>query len=152
MKSFIHSLSLAGFLLSTEAPLASESNGKFFVTGPGATTCKSFSNAYAVAQIPPASKSDEDVVKYSISTVPVSIYLSWITGFISAFNELAPHTYSIAGKTSNEEILSYVNEYCLQHQKDDVWQATNSLITWLSESQTIRPEPTKPPIKPKTAK
>ena len=81
------------FLIATNpSSHAADDTGQYLTMGLGNLSCKSFLNE------------DEEGAAY---------YLSWLAGYMTAYNHLSEDTYSIVGKTKTiEQIESWLRDYC----------------------------------------
>lgn len=71
---------------------AADDTGQYLTMGLGNLSCKSFLNE------------DEEGAAY---------YLSWLAGYMTAYNHLAEDTYSILGKTKTiGQLESWLRDYC----------------------------------------
>jgi len=71
---------------------SADDTGQYLVMGLGNLSCKSYLNE------------DDDGAAY---------YLSWLAGYMTAYNHLHEETYSILGKTKTiDEVESWLRDYC----------------------------------------
>jgi hypothetical protein len=61
--------------------------------------------------------------------------LSWLTGYISAYNYLTPDTYDVA-PWQNAELLSFIlAAHCKQHPEESFFLASNKLINSIANDR-----------------
>ena len=46
---------------------------------------------------------------------PELVYISWITGYITAYNQQTPDVYSIRGSTGMESVYLWMDKYCQEN-------------------------------------
>jgi hypothetical protein len=61
-----------------------------------------------------------------------SSYATWLTGYITAVNELTPDTYSITGLTDLEGVLGWVENYCKKNPTDLFFDAVKAAVLFLN--------------------
>ncbi len=87
---------------------SADADGHYLTMGLGNLSCESF-----ISQ-------DEQGAAY---------YLSWLAGYMSAYNHLQEETYSILGKTKTvENIESWLRDYCTINGNQTFEQAVRNLI------------------------
>ncbi|MFK7793764.1 MAG: HdeA/HdeB family chaperone [Gammaproteobacteria bacterium] len=87
---------------------AADDTGQYLTMGLGNLSCKSFLSE------------DEEGAAY---------YLSWLAGYMTAYNHLAEETYSIMGKTKTiGQIESWLRDYCTVNGDETFESATRNLL------------------------
>lgn len=94
--------------LVTAAAEAADGRGRYFIMGPGKAPCRDFVAAKDAA-------GDH-------------LYASWLTGYLTAVNELAPETYSIGGAVTGDQIMQAVGDFCRQNPDQLFAVAAESLV------------------------
>ena len=83
---------LTFFIPISPSSFAADDTGQYLTMGLGNLTCKSFLHE------------DEEGAAY---------YLSWLAGYMTAYNNLSEETYSVLGKTKTiGQIESWLRDYC----------------------------------------
>ena len=112
MRSFVVILAVA---LATSSALAADQNGRFYMMGAGAVSCKQYSDA-------------TDEQKVSAQT--------WMVGYISALNRTTADTWHIAGETKPEAIFSMIAKHCMDNPETALGIATHKVIDQLQPKRT----------------
>lgn len=87
---------------------AADDTNQYLTMGLGNLSCKSFLNE------------DEEGAAY---------YLSWLAGYMTAYNHLAEDTYSILGETKTiGQIESWLRDYCTVNGDETFESATRNLL------------------------
>ncbi len=95
-------------LLFTQAIHAADDTGQYLTMGLGNLSCKSF-----LAE-------DEKGAAY---------YLSWLAGYMTAYNSLQEETYSILGKTKTvNQVESWLRDYCTVNGEQTFEEAARNLL------------------------
>lgn len=95
------------FLLNTSV-IAKDDTGQYLVMGLGNLSCKSFLIE------------NDDGAAY---------YLSWLAGYMTAYNHLHEDTYSILGETKTiDQIESWLRDYCTINGDEKFESAILSLL------------------------
>ena len=106
----VHSLPkvlLLSTLLSCHAH-AADDTGQYLIMGLGNLSCKSF-----------LSENDTDA----------AYYLSWLAGYMTAYNHLHEDTYSILGSTKSiEQVESWLRDYCTVNGDESFEQSVRNLL------------------------
>lgn len=101
-------LVLALLITSYSPSYAADDTGQYLTMGLGNLTCKSYLNE------------DEEGAAY---------YLSWLAGYMTAYNHLAEDTYSILGKTKTiEQLESWLHDYCTVNSDHTFESAIRNLL------------------------
>ncbi len=99
---------LFSFTWVTPPGHAADDTGQYLTMGLGNLSCKSFLSE------------DEEGAAY---------YLSWLAGYMTAYNYLAEDTYSIMGKTKTiEQIESWLHDYCTVNGNETFESAIRNLL------------------------
>ncbi len=94
---------------------AADDAGQYLVLGLGNLSCKSF--LYE----------DEEGAAY---------YLSWLAGYITAYNQLSENTYSVLGKAKTiGQIESWLFDYCTINNDETFENAIRNLLRNLKYSR-----------------
>ena len=88
---------------------AADQAGNYAVWGLGQSSCNQFARADATPGM-----ADQ--------------YASFMMGFLSAYNALAPDTYQATGDNTLQDNLDWVKSYCAAHKTDGFERAITSLI------------------------
>ena len=95
-------------LLIFSASFAADDTGNYLTMGLGNSSCKSFLSE------------DEDGAAY---------YLSWLAGYMTAYNFSQEDTYSILGETKTvEQVESWLRDYCTVNGHETFEQAVRNLL------------------------
>lgn len=87
---------------------AADSNGDYLVMGLGNLTCNSF---------------------LTESKEGTAYYLSWLAGYMTAYNHLQGDTYSIMGKTKTiDQIETWLQDYCAVNGHESFESAIRNLL------------------------
>ena len=106
LSSIYRSLCLALFLVHNSH--AADDTGRYLTMGLGNQSCKSF-----------LSENDEGA----------SYYLSWLAGYMTAYNRLEDDTYSILGKSKTvDNIESWLRDYCTVNGNQTFEEAARNLL------------------------
>lgn len=96
------------FILVAPLVQSADTDGQYLTMGLGNLSCESF-----ISQ-------DEQGAAY---------YLSWLAGYMSAYNHLQEETYSILGKTKTvENIEFWLRDYCTVNGNQTFEQAARNLL------------------------
>ena len=106
-------LALLSLLISISSPnYAADDTGQYQTMGLGNLSCKSFLSE------------DEEGAAY---------YLSWLAGYMTAYNHLSEDTYSILGKTKTiGQIESWLRDYCTINGDKTFENAIRNLLRHLN--------------------
>jgi hypothetical protein len=66
-------------------------------------------------------------------------YEAFLMGYLTAYNALAPETYSALGSYSLEEALDWLDGYCDLHKVDSFERAVTQLVSARHEQRQQRP-------------
>ena len=109
---FTHYLTI--FVVFTVSPLllspanAADDTGNYLTMGLGNASCKSFLNE------------DDEGAAY---------YLSWLAGYMTAYNFTQEDTYSILGETKTvAQVESWLRDYCTINGEETFEQAARNLL------------------------
>ena len=95
-------------LLFSHANHAADDTGQYLTMGLGNLSCKSF-----LAE-------DDEGAAY---------YLSWLAGYMTAYNNLQVETYSILGKTKTvNQVESWLRDYCTVNGDQTFEEAARNLL------------------------
>ena len=95
-------------LLIFNASFAADDTGNYLTMGLGNSTCKSF-----------LSEDDEGA----------AYYLSWLAGYMTAYNFSQEDTYSILGETKTvAQVESWLRDYCTVNGHETFEQAVRNLL------------------------
>ena len=120
-RQFFGILGLA-LMVTASSALAADSKGDFGVKGFGLQSCE----AYVTA------RSDSGAAYFA--------YRSWLNGYLTAYNQLTPATYEIAGKANLESLTAWLAEYCQARPGVSFVLAASALAAVLDPSRlTERP-------------
>lgn len=110
-------------LIVTASPaLAADSKGDFGVKGFGLESCESY------------------VTARSQSGAGYYAFRSWLNGYLSAYNQLTPATYEIAGKADLEGLTAWLADYCSARPRVGFVLAVSALTATLEPSRlTAKP-------------
>lgn len=98
---------LLSALFNTSGNTADDT-GQYLVMGLGNLSCKSYLNE------------NDDGAAY---------YLSWLAGYMTAYNHLHEETYSILGKTKTiDQVESWLRDYCTVNGDDSFESAIRNLL------------------------
>ncbi len=98
---------LLSTLFNTPANTADDT-GQYLVMGLGNLSCKSYLNE------------NDDGAAY---------YLSWLAGYMTAYNHLHEETYSILGETKTiDQVESWLRDYCTVNGDDSFESAIRNLL------------------------
>lgn len=89
--------------------VAADGAGNYAIWGAGGRSCHQFE----VATTDPAQ---------------TAAFRDFLMGYLTAFNTLAPETYDALGGESLESALSWLRDYCDQHQMDSFERALGQLL------------------------
>ena len=103
------SILLFTLLIASNFPShAADDTGQYLTMGLGNLSCKSFLNE------------DEAGAAY---------YLSWLAGYMTAYNHLAEETYSILGETKTiGQVESWLRDYCTVNGEEKFESAIRNLL------------------------
>jgi hypothetical protein len=95
---------------------AADDTGQYLTMGLGNLSCKSFLSE------------DEEGAAY---------YLSWLAGYMTAYNHLEEDTYSILGETKTiEQVESWLRDYCTVNGDETFEKAIRNLLRNLKYFRT----------------
>ena len=87
---------------------AADDAGQYLVMGLGNLSCKSFLN-------------EKDT--------GAAYYLSWLAGYMTAYNHIQQDTYSILGKTKTvDQVESWLRDYCTVNGEASFEEAVRNLL------------------------
>ncbi|MDW3094784.1 MAG: HdeA/HdeB family chaperone [Gammaproteobacteria bacterium] len=108
MNSFASIILFLATLLCANANYAADDTGQYLTMGLGNLSCKSFLTE------------DEKGAAY---------YLSWLAGYMTAYNYLQEETYSILGKTKTvNQVESWLRDYCTINGDQTFEEAARNLL------------------------
>lgn len=107
---------LAGFLLCSSA-IARDIDGHFAVLAPGGDTC----GTYLAARSEGAERQQR--------------YVNWLSGYLSAFNQIVASTYNVLGDKSPDEILKQLDGWCASHERELFVSAAAAVTRQLYDSR-----------------
>ena len=101
-------ISIALFCLPGGPAFSADDTGQYLVMGLGNSTCKSFLGE------------DEPGTAY---------YLSWLAGYMTAYNFTQKETYSILGKSKDiYQVESWLRDYCALNNSETFENASRNLL------------------------
>lgn len=101
---------------------AADKNGNFGVKGFGLETCQ----AYVAAKS---------------TNAPLYLFSrSWLNGYLSAYNQLTPSTYEIAGGADLEALAAWLEAYCKEHP-DESFVIAVSALTAVLQPRRLQEKP-----------
>ena len=107
-------LLVAAFLMFVVDPaIATDSSDNYSVQGVGAQSCGKYIDARRRDEF-------EEV-----------LFLTWLTGYITAINKQYPKTYSIIGQTDSDGLLLWLENYCQQHPTEKFAGGASKLMNHL---------------------
>jgi len=117
-----HSLVIPMVAALIAAPLApgahgADTAGQFQVRGSGLGTCAQFVDAYEA-------RSDQ-----------LLLYGGWLDGYLSAVNQYAQDTFSVAPWEATEFLLALVYQNCEQRPEESFFAMANSMVVQLREQR-----------------
>jgi len=113
---------LTGLTILSSAALAVDTGGDFRVKGHGLESCASLVEAYG--------RQDGTAL----------FYLTWLNGYLTAFNQLQPQTYDIAGDLTVNDLGSWLVNYCNENSDQNIVNAASTLVGALRDQRlTARP-------------
>lgn len=108
---------LVGLMIALSAAAspghAADRNGNFGVKGFGLETCQTYVAAKSA-----------DAPLYLLSR-------SWLNGYLSAYNQLTPSTYEIAGGANLEALAAWLDTYCKERPDESFVLAVSALTAAL---------------------
>jgi murein L,D-transpeptidase YcbB/YkuD len=108
-------LALAGLAIAFPTTAgAADGRGMFAVKGIGTVNCQRYLDARA--------KGDREYV----------LFAGYLTGYITAYNQLAPATFDVVSWQSVDTLLGMMASYCNKNPQDNLAVATTRLITALT--------------------
>jgi hypothetical protein len=111
---------MLAMVLATSSALAADPNGRFYMLGAGAVSCKQYSDA-------------TDEQKVSAHT--------WMVGYISAVNRMTTDTWHIAGETKPDVVFGMIAKHCIDNPETALGIATQKVLDQLQPKRT-RKSPT----------
>jgi len=113
---------LTGLGVLGSSAWAVDAGGDFRVKGHGLESCSSFVDAYG--------RQDGSAL----------FYLTWLNGYMTAFNQLQPRTYDIAGDMTVDDLGAWLVNYCTENTNQNVVNAASTLMGALRDQRlTMRP-------------
>ena len=115
--------------LATHAQ-AEDMAGHYEVLGVGNATCKD----YLIQRNPnPYEQMYADPLNHDSGTQALDAhldreYLSWMYGYLSAFNQWVRDTYSVRAGVTVEELRNWVTQYCLSHRDTRFHSAVEAFV------------------------
>ncbi len=109
LNKFPTSLITLIILLTINSPsYSADDTGRYLIMGLGNLSCESFLNE------------DDEGAAY---------YLSWLAGYMTAYNDLKEDTYSILGETKTvAQIESWLRDYCTVNGDETFESAIRNLL------------------------
>lgn len=114
MRLLIICMAAALAILPPRGANASDNNGIYCVSGVGGQSC-----ATVVSKLTPG---DNDYISQ------LSEESEWVAGYLSAYNWLTPDTYSIAGFSDFQGVMTWIVDYARKHPLDPLHEAVQRLI------------------------
>ena len=105
-------------LLLPHTAVAGDSSGNYAVWGPGSASC----NRYLQARL--ADEADP--------------YKHYLMGWLSAYNQVTPDTYSLTGTMPITEILGWLDGFCDEHRLYGLNDALGEMAAELHERRQRR--------------
>ena len=65
------------------------------------------------------------------------VTISWVSGYLTAYNLLAPDTYNILGNTDRESVYLWIDNYCQANPLNDLSDAMVHLAIELQPGRTV---------------
>jgi hypothetical protein len=113
-------LVLTIFIATNPLSHAADDTGQYLTMGLGNLSCKSFLSE------------DEEGAAY---------YLSWLAGYMTAYNHLSEDTFSILGKTKTiGQVESWLRDYCTINGDETFESAIRNLLRNLKYFRTKKKE------------
>ena len=104
----LFAVSLFFLITSHQTALSVDDTGQYLIMGLGNSTCESFIAEDELGQ---------------------AYYLSWLAGYMTAYNFTQEDTYSILGETKNvTQIESWLIDYCTVNSDEKFESAIQSLL------------------------
>lgn len=111
---------IVAMVLTTSSALAADPNGRFYMLGAGAVSCKQYTDATDEQKVPAH---------------------TWMVGYISAVNRMTADTWHIAGETKPEVVFGMIAKYCVDNPETALGIATHKVLDQLQPKRT-RKSPT----------
>lgn len=116
-------LFLGGVLVFVTPSSAADRNGEFFTRGLGVESCESY------------------LADKAGNTGRYLFFRSWVNGYLSAYNQMAPQTYDVAPNATVDGLANALQEICQANPKEQFWTAVFALTKTLEPQRlTARPE------------
>lgn len=122
-------LALFFVVLAAQAQ-AEDRAGRYEVLGLGTKTCSD----YLVQRNPNAyERMYENPLNHGSTAEPLDAqldreYLSWMYGYLSAFDQWVRDTYSVRAGVSVEDLRNWVTQYCLAHRDAQFHSAVEAFV------------------------
>lgn len=110
-------LTLLAALLAAGPALAADQNDDFRVKGVGLETCAAYLQAKG-----------QGGPLYVVSR-------SWLNGYLTAYNQLTPNTYDIAGNANIDGLTNWVDAFCQQNPNTTLVTAAINLMQALGPNR-----------------
>jgi hypothetical protein len=115
-------LCFMAFAFTIVPAMSADKDGSYLLVGIGAKTC----GAYIEAR---------NASKDSFSSIDSIYFLTWLTGYLSAYNKFASSTYDITGGKDNEGLMIWLDNYCHAHPLDKFSTGVSALTKELYQTR-----------------
>ena len=121
MKLTISALALAGLIFTQAEAAPSPRPATYSVWGVGVSSCGNWTDTS------PAANSTKFLM------------LSWLQGYLSAYNNYVDHGGNVAKGTDIPGIIAWMDNYCHAHPLDNVATASDALMQALKAEKASHP-------------
>jgi hypothetical protein len=114
-------LSILGLVTSNSTAFATDETGRYAWMGMN-NSCGTFARGRDLARNGASALEDQ--------------YVTWLSGYLTAYNVLRPHTYDITGGADVPSLMLWLENYCKTNPLANFVDATNALTQQLYSERT----------------